>query len=107
MSNLTTLRKQNQNWFYGLKFQKKLTKTSDILCGIIYIPPENSKCAHNDPYFEISEELNYFSDKYESLLLLWDYNSRTKLLNGCIEVDEDLFCENNIEDAYIDMPRDM
>ena len=49
-------------WF---EISKKLTKTSDILCGIIYILPENSKYAHNDPYFEISEELNSFSDKYE------------------------------------------
>ena len=28
-------------------------------------------------------------------------------MNDCIEVDEDLFCENNMGDVYIDMHRDM
>lgn len=31
----------------------------------------------------------------------------TKQLNDCIEVDEDLFRENNMEDVYVDMRWDM
>ena len=43
-------------WF---KVSKKLTKyDSDILCGIIYIPPENTRYSSNDPFNEIQIELD-------------------------------------------------
>ena len=70
-------------WF---EISKRLTKTNDILCGIVCIPPENSTYAQSDPYFEIEEELNVFRDKYQSVLLFGDYNSRTKLLKDYIDV---------------------
>lgn len=37
-------------WF---SISKRLTRENDILCGIVYIPPENSAFSQNEPYFEI------------------------------------------------------
>ena len=90
-------------WF---EIFKRLTKTCDILCGIVYIPPENSIYAQSIPYFE-TEELNVFRDKYQCVLLFGDYNSRTKLLKDYIDVDEELFSENHMEDDYNDLHGDM
>ena len=87
-------------WF---EISKRLTKTNDILCGIVNIHPENSTYAQSDPYFEIAEELDVFRDKYQSVLLFGDYNSRTKLLKDYIE---ELFRATHMEDVYNDLNRE-
>ena len=41
-------------WF---SISKRLTKTNDILCGIVYIPPESSEYASECPFDEIENEM--------------------------------------------------
>lgn len=91
-------------WF---EISKRLTKTSDILCGVVYIPPENSLYANKDPFFEINEEYNLINDKYSSILLLGDFNSRTKMLKDYIEIDETIFHENDMDGACEELNHDM
>lgn len=62
-------------WF---SLSRRLTgKKNDILCGVVYIPPSNSKYCVEDPYVEIEQELKSMSERYNDVLLLGDFNSRT------------------------------
>ena len=71
-------------WFV---ISKRLTKKEDILCGIIYIPPESSDYSVIYPFQEIETELNSFKDRYSHFLLFGDCNARTKNLPDFIEID--------------------
>ena len=42
----------------------------DLLCWIVYIPPNRSKYASPDPYFEIQEELTRFVEIQNMLYCL-------------------------------------
>lgn len=71
-------------WFV---ISKRLTKKEDILCGIIYLPPESSDYSVIYPFQEIETELNSFKDRYLHFLLFGDCNARTKNLPDFIEID--------------------
>ena len=72
-------------WF---KLSKKLTGTSsDILGGVIYIYPEQTKYSVEDPFSEIENELNQSKDKYCNIMLLGDFNTRTKNRKDFIQID--------------------
>ena len=60
----------------------------DILCGVIYIPPESSEYSVDYPYQEIESELYAFTDRYSSIIVFGDFNSRTKNLLDHIEIDK-------------------
>ena len=74
---------------YWFVISKRYTKTDDILCGIIYVPPENSIYAVQDPFLEIQREIDSFSNKHNNFCIFGD--ARTKLLKDYIEVDNDIF----------------
>lgn len=52
----------------------------DLVCGIVYIPPQGSKYATDDPYLEIQEELFRYCSDMKHVLLFGDFNSRCKTL---------------------------
>ena len=56
----------------------KLTRKGTFLCGVVYIPPQNTDYAAENPYDEIEREMNRLSANCESVLLLGANNSRTK-----------------------------
>ena len=66
-------------------------ESNDILCGIVYIPPENSEYASKCPYNEIESEMQSFAEKFSSIIMFRDFNSRTKCLSDYIEIDEHIF----------------
>ena len=84
-------------WF---SISKRLTRENDILCGIVYIPPENSTFSHNEPYFEILEELRCYENKYSKILLFGDFNSRTKSVKDYIDIDQSVFHENDLDIVF-------
>lgn len=85
-----------------------MTKTdTDILCGVVYIPPENSPYAANDPFNEIQTELNNFADKYNSFYLFGDFNARTKQLDDFIFIDEGLMSELGSENIISEYHTDL
>ena len=47
------------------------------MCGIVYIPPENSVYCIGDPFSEIENEFLNFSVNYENICLFGDFNART------------------------------
>ncbi len=60
----------------------------DVICGAVYIPPERTKYASNDPFTELQREINMFSNKYKHMLLIGDMNSRTGHLNEVTHIDD-------------------
>ncbi|MCW4346540.1 MAG: reverse transcriptase domain-containing protein [Candidatus Thiodiazotropha endolucinida] len=84
-------------WFV---LSKHLTRTKDLLCGIIYIPPENSAYANVDPYFEIAEELSSFENMYSDFLLFGDWNSRSKNMPDYISIHQSVFHANDLDIVF-------
>ncbi|MEW8546419.1 MAG: endonuclease/exonuclease/phosphatase family protein, partial [Candidatus Thiodiazotropha sp.] len=62
--------------------------SSDVICGIVYIPPQGSKYAIEDPYLEIQEEIFRYCTETKNILLFGDFNSRCKNLPDHIKFDE-------------------
>ena len=50
----------------------------DLECGIVYIPPQGTKYASDDPYLEMQEEIFRYCLDSKNVLLLGDFNSRCK-----------------------------
>lgn len=51
---------------------KKLTKTNDLLFGLVYVPPENSDFATDDPLVGIQQELDSLTDKHKPVCMFGD-----------------------------------
>ena len=64
----------------------------DLLCGIVYIPPQGSRYSHTDPYFELQNELLRYCTGSKHILLLGDFNSRCGDLTDYLYIDE-WFCD--------------
>ena len=84
----------------------KLTRKGTFLCGVVYIPPQNSDYAAENPYDEIEREMNRLSANCEYVLLLRD-NSRTKNLIDYIVPDSDIFESINWRKIFEELLSDM
>ena len=62
-----------------------LTKCGNVLCAVVYIPPEDSAYAAESPYSEIKEELRHLTDAYNctSVIMFGDYNLRVRNMQHC------------------------
>jgi hypothetical protein len=94
-------------WF---TLSKQVTLTDrDVLYGVVYIPPENSVFAVDDPFVEIQNELSSFSQRYNHICIFGDFNCRTSCLNDYIVIDRNFFEVQNLnevcEDFDIEMQR--
>ena len=90
---ITPIETNSQSVFW-FKLSNNFTKTvSDILCAIVYIPPENTRYSCNDPYIEIQNELISLCPDSQCCLLFGDFNSRTGKLNEYVETDNSLRTE--------------
>ena len=87
---------------YWFTISKRYTKCEDILCGVIYIPPENSEYANETPYNEIQQELDNFTNKYSTICLLGDFNSRCKQIRDYILPDIDILELHNSSELSIE-----
>ena len=73
------------SWFL---ISKDLTMNNeDLYCGAIYIPPNRSKYAHEDPYLEIQHEIDRICSNSRNILLCGDFNSRTSTLDDFVHID--------------------
>lgn len=82
-------------WFV---LSKNLSNKDDILCGVFYIPPENSAYAVKEPYHEIQQELDSFTEPYTCICMFGDNNSRTKNIQDYIETDDFIFEAHNLQE---------
>ena len=87
---------------YWFTISKRYTKCEDILCGVIYIPPENSEYANESPFNEIQQELDAFTNKYSTICLLGDFNSRCKQIKDYILPDIDILELHNSNELSVD-----
>ena len=57
---------------------KVTTNREDLFCGVVYIPPYHSKYATPDPYLEFQNELDRYCLQSKNIILMGDFNSRTR-----------------------------
>lgn len=75
----------------------------DIVCAVVYIPPNNSTNATEESYVEIQVELNVFSRSYESVYACLAILIHELSFKYYILLDTELFESqhlNNIADEY-------
>ena len=93
--SILNIKSKHALWF---TISNKLTEISDSLCGVLYVPPENSAYSVNDPYSEIKEEIDSVNDRYSHYLLFGDLNSRPKEKTDFIAVNECILQTLNSEE---------
>lgn len=54
-----------------------LNLEKDINFGVVYIPPQGSKYASDDPYMELQREILRYCPSSDQTILMGDFNSRT------------------------------
>lgn len=74
---------------------------------MVYIPPENSDYAAEDPYGEIEEETNRLSVNCSSVLMLGDFNSRTRHLSDYIMPDHAVFENTNQSEIFEELQAEL
>ena len=68
----------NSKFILWTKVSKRLHKLEkDLLVGVVYIPPENSKYSSRDAFDEIELEWMNMNRNQNFVLLTGDFNSRT------------------------------
>ena len=98
IEHVTAIETESQLVFL-FKLSCNFTKTtSDIICGVVYIPPENTRYSCNDPYTEIQNELVSLCPDLNYCILFGDLNSRTGKLTEYIEIDNFLLTELGLEE---------
>ena len=74
---------------------------SDLLLGIVYIPPEYSRYSSPDTFSQIENEYLEFTEKFKNIcLLIGDLNARTAEDDEFITLDENTLFE--IFDDFIE-----
>lgn len=72
-----------------LKISKVLFNVDkDVICGVVYIPPEASKYSSNDSFMKIEQELFNFSKDSNYFCFMGDLNSRVGRLGDFVEPDD-------------------
>ena len=72
-------------WF---TISHKITLTGeDVHCGIVYIPPQGSKYAHEEPYNELEQEIIRYCINSKNIILMGDFNSRTGQKDDYVPID--------------------
>ena len=72
-------------WF---SINKSLTNTEeDLIFGIVYIPPENSRFLINDELMTLEMEITETCSKYKYVVLTGDFNARTSNLPDYMSPD--------------------
>lgn len=51
--------------------------TERIYCGVVYLPPQGSRYANEDPYTELQQEILRYCQDSNNIILMGDFNSRT------------------------------
>ena len=59
----------------------------DVHCGIVYIPPQGSKYAHEEPYNELEQEIIRYCINSKNIILMGDFNSRTGQKDDYVPID--------------------
>ena len=74
--------------------------SEDIQCGVVYVPPQGSKYATEDPYLELQEELFRYCTQAKNVILFGDFNSRCKNLPDYVKFDEFISEIHGMQDLY-------
>ena len=71
LSNFVNIVESESKYILWFKLNKSLFHLPrDVLFGIVYVPPENSKYYIGDPFNEIENELLDFSTNFENVCII-------------------------------------
>ena len=70
-----------------------ILKKCDVLCGVAYIPTDNSVYAIENPYSEIEDELRHltYANNCTSVIMFGDYHTRVRNMQEFVLPDFDIF----------------
>ena len=98
ISKYVTILSSDSNLVLWFKLSRQIANLeADILCGVVYIPPEYTKYSSADPFTEIQNELDSFKHNFSQVLLFGDFNARTGKLNEFVTPDSFLLDELHLE----------
>lgn len=90
----------SSDYITWLKIKKSFTSTDqDIMIGIIYVPPQNSKYYNEDDLVALEEETTSACSKYDYVYLTGDFNAQTANMR-------DFTCADRSLDKYLDLDQD-
>ena len=69
---------------------KLLRSQNKVMFGFVYIPPNQSKYYDNNSFGQLERDIINFQNSGYSVVLLGDFNARTKTSIDYVETDEDL-----------------
>ena len=76
---------------------KVSSKSTDIIFGIVYIPPEGSPYLLPDTFDQVENEIRAFSENFDHVCLIGDFNSRTSDEPEFLDIDVNDHEENFTE----------
>ena len=83
-----------------ITINKRFTNTNtDLVVGAVYIPPESSPYSSIESFDEIENELIEYFHNEQSIILMGDFNSKTKKRCDIIEIDD--FETENLPDNFV------
>ena len=98
ISKYVTILSSDSNLVLWFKLSRQIANLeADILCGVVYIPPEYTKYSSADPFTEIQNELDSFKHNFSQVLLFGDFNARTGKLDEFVTPDSFLLDELHLE----------
>jgi len=77
-------------WF---KVDQSIVK-SDIIFGVIYIPPEGSPYSDSEIFDNIENDILNLTVDSQNICLMGDFNSRTGILSDFLNFDENIFAHD-------------
>lgn len=78
----------DSDYILWLKFHRRLFNTNeDLILGVLYVPPEQSRFLNEDEYFSLESEITSMSCKSSYICLTGDMNARTSNLCDFVNVD--------------------
>ena len=79
----------------------------NILCGALYLPPEGSRYSDIGLFDELENELMYLNtNNQHHVVLMGDFNSRTRTMNDFISMDIELLNDIKLDNAICDILED-
>ena len=91
-----------------VRVNKDLSHTpQDLIIGSCYIPPENSPYSSQDAFIEIENELIDYFHSESCIMLLGDFNAKTKTMNDLLDMNEQTLDIADDIDVFYDLCTDI
>lgn len=89
LKDCVTVIKTDCKYVLWLKLSNSLCKTDeDVICGVVYIPPENTRYVNVDCFNGLEQELINVGNMNKYMCLMGDFNARSGILKDYFTTNE-------------------